>query len=114
MSRFPRNYMKTYRKRAGLTQRGLALLLGCCEEKRITRIERSLRKPDLEIALACQVVFGVLPHELLPGAYALVEQEVNFRAHRLIEMLEARKVTPSIECKLQTLYGILHHLRDAR
>ena len=72
-SRIP-SYLRTYRKRYGLTQDEVAFLLGCQSGTKVSRFERLARKPNLETALACEVVFGIPAHELFPRAYAEVEK----------------------------------------
>lgn len=89
-------------------------MLGCTSDKRISRIERSLRKPDLEIALACQVVFDVLPHELLPGAHATVEQLVIERTQALIDTLSAQPQTSIVEHKVRALRAIVDRTSGVR
>lgn len=59
------NYLRTHRKRAGLLQRELALLLGCKSGAEVSRYERSTRQPTLRTALAYEAVFGTPARELL-------------------------------------------------
>lgn len=40
------------------------------------RIENSKRAPKVEVAFACQAIFGLAPKEMFPDAYALVEERV--------------------------------------
>lgn len=41
------NYLRTYRKKLGLTQREVAFLLGCHSGAKVSRYERSARIPLL-------------------------------------------------------------------
>ncbi len=81
------NYLRTHRKRTGLTQDELALLLGCKSGTKVSRYERLTREPNLETAFACQAIFGVPAHELFPGLYQNVEQIIKKRAELLKEKL---------------------------
>lgn len=81
------NYLRTYRKRTGLTQDELALLLGCKSGTKVSRYERLIREPNLETAFACQAIFGVPAHELFPGIYQNVEHIIKKRAELLKEKL---------------------------
>ena len=66
----------------------MAFLLGCEDGSSVSRYERETREPNLRTALAAQVVFGLPAHELFPGIYEEVEQEVTQRARVLSERLE--------------------------
>ena len=85
------SYLRTHRKRGGLTQDEMAFLLGCQSGTKISRFERLARRPNLETALACQVVFGVPARELFPGLFAEVEKTVSGRARLLSERLQAQR-----------------------
>jgi hypothetical protein len=69
----------------------MAFLLGCHSGTKISRFERLARHPNLETALACQVVFGVPAHELFPGIFAEVEKIVTERARLLSGQLKAQR-----------------------
>jgi transcriptional regulator with XRE-family HTH domain len=85
------SYLRTHRKKGGLTQDEMAFLLGCQSGTKISRFERLARQPNLETALACQVVFGVPAHELFPGVFAEVEKSVMQRARLLSGRLQAQR-----------------------
>src|SRR5437879_2031593 len=53
------NYLRTYRKRSGLTQREVAFLVGCRNGAQVSRYEKRRRLPPLRTALACEAAFGV-------------------------------------------------------
>ena len=75
-------YLRTHRRNWGLTQRELAGLIGTVSSAQISRYENSKRAPKVEVALACQVIFGVPPSMMFPDAYALVEDEVMRNIYR--------------------------------
>ena len=77
------NYLRTHRKRSGLSQVEVAYLLGLKSGQIVSRYERLDRTPSLETALACQIIFDALPHELYPGLYAKVERITRRRIHAL-------------------------------
>ena len=83
------SYLRTHRKRGGLTQNEMAFLLGCQSGTKISRFERLARRPNLRTALACQVIFGIPAHELFPGVFAEVEKHVSERARLLLDRLRA-------------------------
>jgi hypothetical protein len=86
----------------------MAFLLGYHSGTEISRFERLARHPNLETALACQVVFGVPAHELFPGIFAEVEKIVTERARLLSEQLKARREQDRSRLrKLATLRAIM-------
>ena len=60
-----KNYLRAYRKRAGLTQREVAFLLGV--KARGPVIEKRYRMPLLRTALALGAIFGIPVEELFSG-----------------------------------------------
>lgn len=82
------NYLKTQRRRFGISQREMAYLLGYKSPMDISRFERSLRIPSLQTALAYQAVFGVPVAELFAGFYQKVEKETAKRARLLQQTLK--------------------------
>ena len=86
----------------------MAFLLGCQSGTKISRFERLARQPNLETALACQVVFGVPAHELFPGVFAEVEKTVIERARLLSGRLQSQREQDrsGLRHKLATLRAI--------
>lgn len=76
-------YLRTHRRVWGLTQRELAALMGFASATHISRIENGKRAPTVEVAFACQVLFGIPPSAMFPHAYALVEEKVMRNIYRL-------------------------------
>jgi len=100
------NYLKTYRKRSGLSQNEIGYLLGCQNATRVSRYERFKRKPALETALACRAIFGVSVEDLFAGAYQKVERKTSKRAQLLTRKLNRATPTPMATRKLQILKAI--------
>jgi transcriptional regulator with XRE-family HTH domain len=97
------NYLKTYRKRAGLSQDEVAFLLGCKGGAKVSRYERLARRPSVETAFGCEVVFGVPSRELLAGVFEKVEEQIRKRAQALAEKLNAPHPDRMTLRKLQRL-----------
>jgi transcriptional regulator with XRE-family HTH domain len=98
----------------GLTQRELGVLFGFESDSMVCRYECATRKPDLEIAFACQVIFGLSPHEIFPGIYAPVEQIIIERIHQLSESLACADPSPRRARKLAELDTIIKRTSGAR
>jgi transcriptional regulator with XRE-family HTH domain len=79
------NYLRTYRKRACLSQKDVALLLGCTNESKASRYEQFARQPTLATALAYEALFGIPASELFAGVYDEAFEAVLARARLLVE-----------------------------
>ena len=97
------NYLRTHRRRSGLSQVEVAFLLGLKSGQIVSRYERLDRTPSLETALACQVLFGALPHELYPGLYAKVENITRRRIHALLARMTVHSNETTSAFKRETL-----------
>jgi transcriptional regulator with XRE-family HTH domain len=100
------NYLRTYRKRSGLSQNEVAFLLGCQNGIKVSRYERSARKPNLETLFAYEMVFGAPVRELFAGAYQKVEKKTRRRAQLLARKVSRATPTPMATRKLETLQAI--------
>jgi len=102
-----KNYIRSARRRAGLTQDELAYLLGGRGGKMVSRYERFEREPMLRAALAIQAALGVPAHELFAAAYHDARKTVVRRA-RVMELQLRRKLNMRRkEQKRRTLDRIL-------
>ena len=97
------NYLRTHRKRAGLSQDEVAFLLGCRSGAKVSRYERLARRPSLETAFAYEAVFGVPARELFAGVYEKVEEQIKKRARVLAGKLGVRETDRTIRRKLESL-----------
>lgn len=84
------NYLRTYRKRSGLTQREVAFLLGCKDAGQVSRYERRRRLPTLRTALACASILRVPLEKLFAGIQQEVDEEASERLAKLRFDLEAK------------------------
>ena len=78
------NYLRTHRKRLGLSQDDVAYLLGAESGAKTSRYERFSREPGFRTALACEAVFQRPIRELFAGLYEQIEREVAGRAMKLV------------------------------
>lgn len=85
------NYLRTYRKRFGLTQKEVAYLLGCTKAAKVSRYECFARLPSLKTALAYEAVFGVPVAELFAGIYQDIERATSRRARVLAHKKQKAK-----------------------
>src|ERR1039458_9946919 len=95
------NYIRTHRKRAGLSQRELARIIDYATKVSVFRHERVLALPPLLAALGYEVLFSVPVSELFAGMREAMEQTVE---ERLGELEENLRRTPRAEkARRQTL-----------
>jgi transcriptional regulator with XRE-family HTH domain len=106
MSRKLQNYLRTYRKRFGLSQKELAFLLGFKSGAQVSRSERFQQVPNLQTALAFQAVFGVPVAELFAGIYEQAEKETSKRARLLIRKMQGAAVDQAASRKAELLRAI--------
>ena len=97
------NYIRKYRKQAGLSQREIAYLLGYQDDARVSRYEHFRSAPSLRIALAFSVLFKVPTDQLFGGDYKKVEAVVNRRAKILLNRVAAGKPDQATIRKLSVL-----------
>ena len=99
-SRLP-NYIRTYRKRACLTQEEVAFLLGTKSSANISRHERFKQTPDLQTLLAYEMLFQTPVRNLFSSTHHKVEQKLRHRIRLLIRKLgragRGRRITKKIE-----------------
>ena len=82
--------MRTFRQRHALSEDELALLINQRSGSSISHFEAGDRVPNLEGALALQIVFEVEPRRMFPGFYEFVEDGLMRRAKQLREGLEGK------------------------
>ena len=81
------NYLRTFRKRAGLSEVEIAFLLGLHDTSHVSRYEHFRSNPGLDTTLAYHVIFQTSPPELFGGRYQKAERAVRRRAKRLLGRL---------------------------
>jgi DNA-binding XRE family transcriptional regulator len=70
------NYLRAHRRRCGLSQRELGILVGYGHGHVISKHERSQSAPPLLIALAYEVVFDIPVGQLFTGFRSVVTESV--------------------------------------
>lgn len=78
------NYLRTHRKKAGLSQEEASHLVGLKNRLQFARYERYQCEPPLRVALACEQVFGVPTAQLFAG----VSTKVAKRTKRRVKAFE--------------------------
>lgn len=97
------NYIRSYRKRSGLTQDEVAYVVGLLNDSSVTRMESGKRLPDLKTAFALEVLFGVSARELFPGMFLKIENRTIDRIGVLAATLMKNPKDPFHAHKLDSL-----------
>ncbi len=87
------NYVRAHRKRAGLSQRELALILGYGDESVISRHELFRTVPPFLIALGFEVTFQTSVSELFPGLRETIENAIEANLAEFENALRKQKDT---------------------
>ena len=82
--------MKTHRKKAGMSQRELGLLVGYKHEGQISRHERSKTVPPLLTALAYEVIFRIPVSAMFTGFHSSVTRMVEDNLSAFEQKLQGR------------------------
>lgn len=113
MTRLPlTTYLRTYRRRSGLSQEEVAFLLGTASGTTVSRHEGGNRQPVLETGLAYEIIFGTSVRELYLGLYRKMEKRVQPRARRLLDTLLAQTAAPKRDRKIILLKQVLDGVRQ--
>jgi DNA-binding XRE family transcriptional regulator len=91
------NYLRAHRRRCGLSQRELGILVGYGHGHVISKHERSKSAPPLLIALAYEVVFDIPVGTLFTGFRSVVRESVARNMQDLKEDLDRRRHRSSPE-----------------
>jgi transcriptional regulator with XRE-family HTH domain len=83
------NYLRTHRKRAGLSEDDVAFLLGSKSGARISRYEQGRQTPRLKTLLAFELLFHTPIRDLYSGMSQEVERDLRQQARLLIRKLSA-------------------------
>ena len=95
-TRIARSHLRKHRRLWGLTTKRLATLLGLRSRSHLSRIEHGKRPPKIEVAFACQVLFGVPPTEMFPHVYTRVEERVM---RNIVQLHSALEQSTSLSAK---------------
>ena len=98
-------YLLSLRKRSGLSQSDLAMLLGI-DGSVLCKFENLSRRPTIELAIGAEVVFGHPMKKVFPAFYSEIEKAVVGRARRRRNRDIARS-KPATTAELRALDEII-------
>lgn len=97
------NYLRTFRKTRGFTQREVAFLLGGHSAAKVSRYEHSRRVPTLETIFAYEIIFGISAKELFAGIQERAGRRARHRVRLLARRLERQTKNPALARKVDFL-----------
>jgi transcriptional regulator with XRE-family HTH domain len=97
------NYLETYRKRTGLSQKEVAFLLGAQSGAKVCRYERFWELPQFKTLMSYERLFGAPVRQLFAGATEKNDALTLKRIQDLIEQLEAIEPNAVTQQKLAFL-----------
>src|SRR5689334_14684795 len=92
--------LRSHRLRSGLSPQELAYLVGFQSPGAISRVEKRMRRPSVNLLVACFVIFGTGVTDIFPGTLNGVETGVMARVWSLYESIQgapSRKTKAKIE-----------------
>lgn len=87
------NYIRTHRKRSGLSQRDIAAILGLRCPGAISRYEWSQHLPSLPVALAFEILFRVPVSQIFAGVCETIGDATEEKLQELETKLQGRPGT---------------------
>lgn len=81
--------VREYRKSHLLAQRELATLVGLATQHACSELESGVKRPGLDVAIACALALGVPLDDLFPGVAFHIEQDMLRRARALYRTLRS-------------------------
>jgi transcriptional regulator with XRE-family HTH domain len=113
------SYLRTFRRRTGLSQNEIAFLLcGECDTETtksacpatattVGRHERGQQRPSLEILIAYEIILGTQLNTIYPEWYAALHQRIRNRAAMLLRDLLEVPPSPRQKQKVEAMRRIM-------
>jgi transcriptional regulator with XRE-family HTH domain len=106
------NYIRSHRKCSGLSQEHVAVLLCSGDGTKISRYEHFTQQPNLETAIALEILFRTPVRTLFAGVSEKVERKVAKRAGLLSRNLEQRRPDRTAVRKIEVLETLCCELQQ--
>lgn len=103
-------YLRTYRKRTGLTHEEMAFLCGSMAGTSVTRHENSKRLPLLRTALMYELILRVPVRAIYEGIFFETAAIVRRRAKGLCASLESKPRSKARDYKIAHLKRVIEDL----
>ena len=101
---FSKTSFRTWRRTSAFKQKEIAILLGLKDTTHVSRMENGRRVPNLQLAMALEVLTGKSLHALFAEQYEAVEEETLARVTTMLMAIENHSSLAS-HSKRQCLKG---------
>jgi transcriptional regulator with XRE-family HTH domain len=108
------NYIRAARKRANLSQRDLAFLMGYKTDSQVSRCERVAQTPTLRTALLFAFIFDVPLQELFAGLIEDDIEAIRRRTATLYKTIAARSPTTKTGSRSEFLHSLVRRTLERR
>jgi transcriptional regulator with XRE-family HTH domain len=89
------HYLRTHRRRQGLSQAEVAMLLGADSGTKVSRYENFARIPSALTVFALEIVFSQPASELFAGSYEAIRLVIQKRTRHLLKQLSTQPASQS-------------------
>ena len=108
-----KNYLRTYRKKLGISQREVAVVLGLASPNNVSLMERGLLIPTLKETITLRVIFNKRFEELWPGLNHAYEVQADNNIRDFMRAFEKDLLTSGrLEARAKILYKKLETIAD--
>lgn len=108
------SYFKTYRLKAGLTQKDLTYLLDITSASTISKTEKNIQEPTLKIALAYCLIFEIKIEDIMPTLSRDINKIIFKRAPLLVKELKTQSQTPLVKQRIAFLNSLYVNRKKKR
>lgn len=105
-------YLRTYRKRTGLSHEEVAFLCGNFSGASVTRHEAGDRHPKLRTAIMYEIIMRAPIRDLYEGVFRDAVAVVHERARGLYKSLERQTQSDTRDLKIRHLMTLLDELAE--
>ena len=106
-------FVRSHRRKWGLTQVELARLVGLSSRSAVSRIERAERVPTTATIIACGIIFGLATPDLFPSLQEEIEEIVSLAIAVLQEELADQSDKGSVR-KRALLTQVLERIKSRK
>lgn len=109
-----KTYLRTYRRKTGLSQEDMAYLMGWVTATGISRHENGRRVPTLSVALAYELILGASVADLYEGLSHSAETLIVPRAKGLLAKLERLPASSLRDHRIAHLEDLIRRSAEKR
>ncbi len=106
-----KNSLRTYRKKTEITIDDVSRLLSMQDSSTISRIERGLRKPSLEIIFTYHLLFDVECENVFEDEIKEIAQRIHVNIPVLVDELSQESLTDKVIARINYLNSLKESIK---